>query len=434
MPSEYALSLYSAITRLNVAKKGYTALYVRSDGNDAANGLTWDTALRTISEALDRAEPWTTIFVYPGTYEEEVVISTPDISLISPASDSTFIRAGEDKIPLTIEEGVTNCNIINFTVEASKTPDNTGAIELKGTRCVLKNIVVGNDGWNIHVSGNSNKISNISAISHAYASVIYISGNYNQVYGNVLSGGSQCQYGIVLVSGSSYNIIHDNYISYFKIDGLGSGIIIFSGATQNVIYHNNFFDNDANIKNYDLSSVIYENYYADHSNIDNGAGIATEPYTFTDGVDQRPMAQIDGWRGVNAPSTAHQVWKWSALDSYQTVQGTWSLSADSSQHLGVLLTNTSNTVNDEIAIPMLAYSTNMPLHLRCKTSADSGVISVIIDGEEQGTIDLYSSSTSYNVIKTINVEPPRRGMCALRIKISETGTGGGARAYISEVW
>ena len=49
--------------------------YVRSDGNDANNGLSWETALASISQAIvlgsDSVDAAIEVFVAEGTYFEK---------------------------------------------------------------------------------------------------------------------------------------------------------------------------------------------------------------------------------------------------------------------------------------------------------------------------------------------------------------------------
>ena len=78
------------------------------------------------------------------------------------------------------------------------------------------------------------------------------------------------------------------------------GISVSSCGSYNTIFHNNLIDNTKHL--YDSGSPdssYFENYYSNHTNIDNGFGIATEPYAFTGGTDLRPVVCLNGWNSVS---------------------------------------------------------------------------------------------------------------------------------------
>lgn len=131
-------------------------------------------------------------------------------------------------------------------------------------------------------------------------------------------------------------------------------------------------------------------------------------------------------------------WHWTAIvaDSYEEVTGTWTWSNNTNQHLGGIILNDAKALNDEIAIPFFARSTDaVTLNIRGATYSDGGIATIYIDGASQGTIDWYSASVSYNVIRTISITPARVGMNIIGIKL--TSKDGSSSAYgvrISEMW
>ena len=82
MPEHTELEIDSVISRQNVAKEGWTTYYVDgTNGNDANNGLRWETAFKTIQHAIDVAESWAKIFIRDGTYYENITIPSSKSSL-----------------------------------------------------------------------------------------------------------------------------------------------------------------------------------------------------------------------------------------------------------------------------------------------------------------------------------------------------------------
>lgn len=53
-----------------------------SQGNDKNDGLTWKSSLATINQAIDNAQSGDTIYVFPGSYAENVVVDKDYISII----------------------------------------------------------------------------------------------------------------------------------------------------------------------------------------------------------------------------------------------------------------------------------------------------------------------------------------------------------------
>ena len=63
----YRLDLASKIKRQNAPK----TIYVSDHGDDLSDGLSSETAKRTIASALDIANANDTVYVWPGIYHEE---------------------------------------------------------------------------------------------------------------------------------------------------------------------------------------------------------------------------------------------------------------------------------------------------------------------------------------------------------------------------
>lgn len=131
-------------------------------------------------------------------------------------------------------------------------------------------------------------------------------------------------------------------------------------------------------------------------------------------------------------------WHWFPLrsDEYYVINGTWGLVGDVDQALGCYLRNSSNSKNDEIRIPFYVPSTDSrTLNLRIRTGSQGGIVSIYVDSSLQGTVDFYSSSTGYNVIKTVSISPARAGMNVFQLEVTgQNASSSGYYCYLSEMW
>ena len=285
MPEHTELEIDSVISRQNVAKEGWTTYYVDGEnGNDANNGLRWETAFKTIQHAVDVAESWAKIYVKSGTYSESVSISKNSIHLIGENQLSTFINGGSSQ---ALALHGSNCRVSGFNL-AADAPN--AAFIAAGNHIKLKLLTASRQ---IVLEGDYNTATDL-LLNHD----LIITGNHNLVTHCV---SENAPYGVRIVdsvSGSSqYNRIIEN-----DIIGASIGIAILKNVVEsqyNTIAHNNIVDCSSHYAiDEGTNNVFFENYYSAHSNIDNGFGIATEPYVFTGGSDPRPVVCMNGWLGL----------------------------------------------------------------------------------------------------------------------------------------
>ena len=69
--------------------------YVDASVSNSGHGTSWNTAFKTITEAIDMAKPGNSIFVASGVYYEKLIIYKPSLNLIGTNSENTIIN-GED--------------------------------------------------------------------------------------------------------------------------------------------------------------------------------------------------------------------------------------------------------------------------------------------------------------------------------------------------
>jgi|GEM_PF-2365127 len=278
---------------------GAQTLYVDdTNGHDSNDGESWKTAKKTIQEAVDAADSWTQIFIKAGTYAENVSIPVglDSITLIGES------RSGVIVMPTTgtgIDVASNKCKILNLTAIGNGAGSDGPGVFFSSSAVVdtmAHEIAVGNQH-----SGGFGVIS--------YSDYVYLD--------NVKTDQTnQPDTGVYLYSAESASIsncdlsagAHGLYIDYnsnnCKIfnnifhDAGEKGCFIAGGA-RNVIYHNNFINNPTQILDTSGVAAVFENFYDDHTNIDNGFGIATEPYTFYSGSDPRPVTVFNGWNAIS---------------------------------------------------------------------------------------------------------------------------------------
>jgi len=421
---------------------GAKTLYVDgTNGDDHNDGLSWKTAFKTIQHAIDEADSWTRIFIKNGTYVENIEI---------PSSKSSLSLIGESWKGVVIDGGSAMSRVLsNFNflqnLYFKSAVESYPTLHVDGDRNTLRNCFFENsaspDTFECSLAGDDNLISHCETAGSASEGAIGFTGKRNEVcFCRVIA--TNTNYAIKLFSDAEESLVHD--CSFLKAKNYAVGLLFDSSL--NFLFHNNFIDNTNAISDDGIDNKFFENFYDDHSNIDNGFGIATEPYTFSDGSDPRPVVCRNGWLTLSwsdadlvSPILANQkkYWHWNAISGdYHVIQGTWQWHDSSDQYLGGWLGNeSSNAVHDEIRIPFFCPSTDdRTLHLRCYTDEKGGTVTVYVDGQSQGTLNTYSADPTSNVIKTLSITPARAGLNVLSFKLTGSESGLDFLFRFSELW
>lgn len=309
MPSDFEVALTEKITRMNVAKEGATTYYVDGvTGNDGANGLTWESAKKTVMGAVDIADSWADIYLKAATYPEKVTVpsSQEGLSLIGEHQASTIVGSGAAAGTTGLNIEGDYCTVTRISVKGHLT---TGAIITSGEYLIIEDIVLladTADSRGIYVYGAKySVISGVVATSANINDAIYVSHSggtqYCEIKGCKISN---CSVDAIKLRGQDL-LVHDNTIS-----SCNAGIDISNHSLYSTVYHNNLIGNAVQIDDDAVGgpTAVFENFYDDHTNVDNGSGIADAPYAIA-GVagnsDPRPVIVRNGWlaaalSGVNA--------------------------------------------------------------------------------------------------------------------------------------
>jgi parallel beta-helix repeat protein len=165
----------------------------------------------SIQEGIDAADSGDTIYVFNGTYNENIVI------------DKSIVIIGEDR---------------NITIIDGRSAGNT--IKVNSDYVIIKNFTIQKSGLiypnsGINLSSNFNKIEDNLITDNFYGITFYFS-NGNIIRNNTIQNDDHC--GIYLSSSSSNTIINNTFR-----DNIFNGIGGYYSSDNNLIAGNNFFNN-----------------------------------------------------------------------------------------------------------------------------------------------------------------------------------------------
>lgn len=191
-----------------------------------------------IQEAVDNASNEDTIFVFNGTYYENIIVDK-SIRLIGENMETTVIDGNETEDVISIfADGV---NISGFTVQKSgNTPMYDACIEVHSNdNKIFGNIVCYSGDYAVGIYLNQSNFNNISE-NHIFENgnegVFIEKSTYNIIQNNNIHNNGHCS---VVISESSNNIVRNNEM-YANHD---AAVSLWPGATQNEITENTIYKN-----------------------------------------------------------------------------------------------------------------------------------------------------------------------------------------------
>ncbi len=232
---------------------GNNIIYVDDDGGQ--NFIN-------IQSAIENTSAENTIFVYPGMYNETIIINK-SITLLGDTMDKPiiFYERGIYNTTNIIHINANNCTLNGFEIMASY-----GFLEVIG----------------ISISSSNNVISNNSIMNTTRGINIEPEVENNTIHLNSISFNGNA----IRVQDATKNTIYRNLITFND-----RGILLCCGSIGNLVYLNTFKNNSV-WHGYDLFHNKWDNgnvgnFWDDYKGNDNDKdGIGNYPYNVTGGVSQ----------------------------------------------------------------------------------------------------------------------------------------------------
>jgi parallel beta-helix repeat protein len=249
--------------------------FVTFESDVVSAGTTWYVGSgpgnnsATINGGIGLASPGDTVFVYSGTYIENVVVDKT-INLTGENRDTTIIDGGGIG-PVVEIFGADWVNVTGFTI-TNGGGDGVYIWFDSDYNTIEDNIIRdnGNEGIEINTNSDNNTVAN-NSIDNSNWGVHLANGNSNNnILNNIIN---DSQYGIYFWNSNINNNVRGNTVSNSSF----YGIYLWSANTNNKIYHNNFINNvaqawDDGTNSWDDGYPGGGNFWSDYSGGDNSSG------------------------------------------------------------------------------------------------------------------------------------------------------------------
>ena len=204
----------------------------------------------SIQDALNNAADGYRIFVYNGTYYENLVINHR-IDLFGEDRSITIING--NRINTVITVNANNVNISHFTITNGSSTEGTSVIEVNGDNSIITDNIISNGYHGIHLDSSDNHLVYDNIICNNSGDGIRLYRSYNNVnisYNTITDNRN----GLYLYASDGNNIYNNEMQNNYQ-----SGIFLNSSCQYNTIRNNNASQN--------TKHGIYLNDYSDYQAI-----------------------------------------------------------------------------------------------------------------------------------------------------------------------
>lgn len=238
-------SAEKALVWLDGSGRGYnaTTYYVSSSGNDNDNGTSEESAFKTIARALQVVAPGGTVFIFPGTYREGIVLlnfgSSEGAITIAGFKGMPTLN-GNDQTPISLfAEKCTNLIFQNLEIK-NYTDIGIGASKCTGIK--LQNLIVTENGHSVKL---------LDWELEGYGIYVEDSKNVTIINNNVSRNGPSPQIFPDRLMGTGIDTFHNQNVvikGNRSYENIGGGILVedsvFVIVEDNKVYRN---DLDASV-------------------------------------------------------------------------------------------------------------------------------------------------------------------------------------------
>lgn len=228
-----SVTAYNIQSSLNPQPMNRGTLYV---GGGGAGNYT------SIQEAIDNSTNGDTIFVFAGTYAENVDTKLKKISLIGENRESTFIE-GQTTNPV-VRIGISDTSIEGFTMKGSSDEIILQVATLCENVFITNNIIEsGTQGISLSIPTSKITIADNIIFDNIYIGIQVQTSTYSLIQGNTINGnGAQ---GIDLSINCNHNSILNNTITDNGEEGIAIGGL---ASTENTVEGNVISNNKMGVR------------------------------------------------------------------------------------------------------------------------------------------------------------------------------------------
>jgi len=187
-----------------------------------------------IQDALDNVTANGTIYVFPGTYHERLILTTP-VHLIGGNKDSTVLNGDNQEYVVVLDAD--NCTLSGFTITHSGRVFPKAGVYIKSNGNTISGDILTDNYYGMRLeTAQRNLISSNEIVRNLRCGVYFSRSSDNTLTGNIVSNHSYNGFG--LYEFSNNNTLLENVLSQNNFSGIN-----IRESTNNRVINNRFIGN-----------------------------------------------------------------------------------------------------------------------------------------------------------------------------------------------